>query len=159
MNTERSNSTLNTTPTPIDNVPLPNNVLTLQAMIRELLDALKKAQHEREGVQQRLDLLLRKLYGPKAERFNPEQPWLLPEMTAEIFVVWPQTCDVLESKRPSGSTRETAPPSRWNGSAKHRHHSHHLHPMLRLARNAVMMVTVVTMFFHPNLIPLMWTRR
>jgi transposase len=34
-------------------------------------------------VQQRLDLLLRKLYGPKAERFNPEQPWLLPEMATD----------------------------------------------------------------------------
>src|SRR5271156_4720005 len=83
MNTERSNSTLDTTPTPIADTPLPGDVLTLQAMIRELLDALKKAHHEREGVQQRLDLLLRKLYGPKAERFNPEQPWLLPEMTPE----------------------------------------------------------------------------
>ena len=49
-------------------------------MIRELLDALKKEQREREGVQQRLDLLLRKLYGPKAERFDPNQPWLLPEL-------------------------------------------------------------------------------
>jgi transposase len=83
MNMERSNSTLNTAPTAVADTPLPSDVLTLQAMIRELLDALKKAHHEREGVQQRLDLLLRKLYGPKAERFNPEQPWLLPEMTPE----------------------------------------------------------------------------
>jgi transposase len=83
MNTERSNSTLNTTPAPLDDAPLPSDVLTLQAMIRELLDALKKEQRERQGVQQRLDLLLRKLYGPKAERFNPEQPWLLPEMAID----------------------------------------------------------------------------
>ena len=48
MDTERSNSTLNTPPTAIDNAPLPSDVLTLQAMIRELLDALKKEQHERE---------------------------------------------------------------------------------------------------------------
>src|SRR5437588_9901509 len=82
MNTERSNSTLNTPSTPVDDALLPSDVLTLQAMIRELLDALKKEQREREGVQQRLDLLLRKLYGPKAERFNPEQPWLLPEMAS-----------------------------------------------------------------------------
>jgi transposase len=79
MNTERSNATLDT-PTRSDDAPLPDDVLTLQAMIRELLDALKKKQHECEGVQQRLDLLLRKLYGPKAERFDPNQPWLLPEM-------------------------------------------------------------------------------
>ena len=42
MNTERSNSTLNPTPTPLGDTPLPSDVLTLQAMIRELLDALKK---------------------------------------------------------------------------------------------------------------------
>jgi transposase len=49
-------------------------------MIVELLDALKKSQHECDGLQQRLDQLLRRLYGPKAERFDPNQPWLLPEL-------------------------------------------------------------------------------
>jgi transposase len=61
-------------------LPLPDDVAVLQAMIRELLEALQKTRHERDGVQERLDLLLRKLYGPKAERFDPNQPWLLPEM-------------------------------------------------------------------------------
>jgi transposase len=60
--------------------PLPSDIPTLQAMIRELLGALKKEQHEREGLQQRLDQLLLRLYGPKAERFDPNQPWLIPEM-------------------------------------------------------------------------------
>jgi transposase len=82
MNTERCHSTLDTTPIRSADT-LPDDVPTLQAMIRELLDALKKSRHECEGMQQRLDLLLRKLYGPKAERFNPEQPWLLPEMAAD----------------------------------------------------------------------------
>jgi transposase len=61
-------------------LPLPTDVAVLQAMIRELLEALQKTRHERDGVRERLDLLLRKLYGPKAERINPNQPWLLPEM-------------------------------------------------------------------------------
>src|SRR5882672_7377177 len=61
MNTERSNSTLNSTPTAVADTPLPSDVHTLHAMIRELIASLKKEQHEREGVQQRLDLLLRKL--------------------------------------------------------------------------------------------------
>src|SRR5271154_265441 len=91
MNTERSNSTLNTAPTPSDDTPPPSDVLTLQAMIRELLDALKKSQHECEGVQQRLDLLLRKLYGPKAERFDPQQPWLLPELAPDATLVAEET--------------------------------------------------------------------
>jgi transposase len=49
-------------------------------MIVELLDALKQSQHETDGLRFRLDQLLRRLYGPKAERFDPNQPWLLPEM-------------------------------------------------------------------------------
>ena len=65
---------------PITAVPLPSDVPTLQAMITELLDVLKKEQRERQGLQQRLDQLLRRLYGPKAERFDPNQPWLIPEM-------------------------------------------------------------------------------
>lgn len=65
-------------------VPLPDDVAVLHAMIRELLEVLQKTRHERDGVQERLDLLLRKLYGPKAERFDPNQPWLLPEMAPGV---------------------------------------------------------------------------
>jgi transposase len=65
-------------------VPLPDDVVVLQAMIRELIEALQKTRHERDGVQERLDLLLRRLYGPKAERFDPNQPWLLPEMAPGV---------------------------------------------------------------------------
>ena len=43
-------------------------------MIVELLEAIKNSEHERERLQQRLDQLLRRLYGPKAERFDPNQP-------------------------------------------------------------------------------------
>jgi transposase len=64
--------------------PLPDDVAVLKAMIRELLEVLQKTRHERDGVQERLDLLLRKLYGPKAERFDPNQPWLLPEMAPGV---------------------------------------------------------------------------
>ncbi len=60
--------------------PLPDDPAVLKRMIVELLAALKESQHEREGLRQRLDLLLRRLYGQKAERFDPNQPWLLPEM-------------------------------------------------------------------------------
>lgn len=61
--------------------PLPDDPVVLKRMIQELLDALQKEQREREGLQQRLDQLLRRLYGPKAERFDPNQPWLLPELS------------------------------------------------------------------------------
>jgi transposase len=59
---------------------LPDDPAVLKQMIRELLEALQKSEHAREGLQQRLDQLLRRLYGPKAERFDPHQPWLIAEM-------------------------------------------------------------------------------
>jgi transposase len=65
-------------PTP----PLPHDVPTLHALVHELLDALQQAQHERDGLQHRLDQLLRRLYGPKAERFDPNQPWLFADLMA-----------------------------------------------------------------------------
>lgn len=58
---------------------LPEEVPVLQQMIRELLVTLAQTQHERDGLQARLDLLLRKLYGPKSERFDPNQPALFPD--------------------------------------------------------------------------------
>ena len=80
MSTERSNSILLSPPTRIDDLTLPDDLQLCHAMIRELIVALHKTQHDYTGVRERLDLLLRKLYGPKAERFDPNQPWLLPDM-------------------------------------------------------------------------------
>jgi transposase len=74
---ERAATSPSPGPTTVEESPLlPDDPAVLKRMILELLDALKKEQHEREGLQQRLDLLLRRLYGPKAERFDPNQPWL-----------------------------------------------------------------------------------
>ena len=103
MNTERSNSTLDPTATSIDDLPLPSDIPTLQAMIRELLVVLKNEKHEREGLQQRLDLLLRKLYGPKAERFDPNQPWLLPEMAPSA---WPPMPSRRRTSRTQAKSRQ-----------------------------------------------------
>lgn len=61
-------------------VPLPDDPETLKAMIRELLVALHDKDRKLEGVQQRLDQLLRRLYGPKSERFRPDQPGLFDDL-------------------------------------------------------------------------------
>ena len=108
MNTERFHSTA-------DLPPLPNDVATLHAMIRELLDAIKKEQHEREGVQQRLDLLLRKLYGPKAERFNPDQPWLLPELALGAA---PNQEPTPTEEHPSEESPSNGTPTKRNGGGR-----------------------------------------
>ena len=40
---------------------------------------LRQTRHENEQLQHRLDLLLRRLYGPRTERFDPNQPLLIPD--------------------------------------------------------------------------------
>jgi transposase len=69
--------------------PLPGEVAVLQHMMRELLATLRDTQHERDGLQQRLDLLLRKLYGPKAERLDPNQLLLFAEPLAAADTTLP----------------------------------------------------------------------
>jgi transposase len=56
--------------------PLPDDLSACQVMIRQLLEVLKDTRHELAGVRHRLDLLLKRVYGPKAERFDPNQPTL-----------------------------------------------------------------------------------
>jgi transposase len=51
----------------------------LQQMILELLAMLRQTRRENEQLQHRLDLLLRRLYGPRTERFDPDQPLLFPD--------------------------------------------------------------------------------
>jgi transposase len=102
------------TPSP-DGLPLPDDVTALKAMIRELLATLQQAKDERDGLQQRLDLLLRKLYGPKAERFDPNQPWLLPEMaptaaTSDVPVTSADDATAATAKTPAkGHGRKPLP--------------------------------------------------
>jgi transposase len=51
-------------------------------MIVELLATLKDTQRHNEHLRHRLDQLLRRLYGPRAEKFDPNQPWLFPELSS-----------------------------------------------------------------------------
>jgi transposase len=58
---------------------LPDDLVILRQMVHELLDALRQTRRENEQLQHRLDLLLRRLYGPRTERFDPNQPLLVPD--------------------------------------------------------------------------------
>ena len=66
-------------PLPDATASLPDDPVILQQMVRELLDVLRQTRHENEQLQHRLDLLLRRLYGPRTERFDPNQPLLIPD--------------------------------------------------------------------------------
>jgi transposase len=61
---------------------LPDDVDTLKRMVLELLASLHEHQRDNEALRHRLDLLLRRLYGPRGERFNPDQRLLFAEMAA-----------------------------------------------------------------------------
>jgi transposase len=92
---------------------LPDDPVVLQRMIHELLATLKDTRHELDGVRHRLDLLLKRLYGPKAERFDPNQPTLfdgcpLPPPTPEPT---PPPADAATTPRPhkKGHGRQALP--------------------------------------------------
>jgi transposase len=61
---------------------LPEDIAVCHRMIQELLARLHSQDHELEHVRHRLDQLLRRLYGPRAERYDPNQPVLFGELTA-----------------------------------------------------------------------------
>jgi transposase len=67
---------------PTDADHLPDDVATLKGMILELLASLHDRDRNIEGLQHRIHLLLHRLYGPRGERFDPNQLLLFVEMVA-----------------------------------------------------------------------------
>src|SRR5215470_14977685 len=65
---------------PTDAEHLPDDVATLKRMILELLASLYDRDRNIEGLQHRIHLLLHRLYGPRGERFDPNQLLLFVEM-------------------------------------------------------------------------------
>ncbi len=67
---------------PTDAKHLPDDVATLKGMVLELLASLHDRDRNIEGLQHRIHLLLHRLYGPRGERFDPNQLLLFVEMVA-----------------------------------------------------------------------------
>jgi transposase len=61
---------------------LPDDVGTLKRMVLELLASLHERDCDIEGYRHRINLLLRRLYGPCGERIDPHQLLLFAEMAA-----------------------------------------------------------------------------
>lgn len=64
---------------PLDPSALPDDPAILKQMIAELLRELRRTRRDQAEVQQRLDALLRRLYGPRPEPSHPDQPLLFAE--------------------------------------------------------------------------------
>ena len=63
-----------------DPTSLPDDVTLLKAMIQELHQAQQLSQRTISGLQQQLEQLLRRLYGPRGEKFDPQAFALFPEL-------------------------------------------------------------------------------
>jgi transposase len=67
---------------PIPAEHLPDDPATLKRMVMELLGSLHEQRRDNEALRHRLQLLLRRLYGPRGERFDPHQQLLFAEPAA-----------------------------------------------------------------------------
>ena len=61
---------------------LPQDVAVLHGLIRELLAAIQDERRRNEQLTHRLDLLLKRVYGPRADRLDPGQLSLFDEPPA-----------------------------------------------------------------------------
>jgi transposase len=77
-------STDNANEKPVSPESLPDDPVVLKQMIAELLESLKASRLDAEQLQHRLDVLLRKMFGQRAERYDPHQPMLFAELAAAL---------------------------------------------------------------------------
>jgi transposase len=89
--------------------PLPDDIESAHRLIRELLASLHQQTHLNEKLQHQLELLLRRLYGKKSEKLDPDQLLLF-------------GCEIIEANRsqpdpePESTTpRPAKPPSPGHG--------------------------------------------
>src|SRR5262245_21276755 len=62
---------------------LPTDVAVLHGMIRELLASCRSDQKRIAHLEHQLDQLLKRLYGPRADKVHPDQPVLFAEPTVD----------------------------------------------------------------------------
>src|SRR5206468_765614 len=94
-----------------DPAHLPDDPAFLKAMLAEVLAALRASRQEGERLRERLDQLLRRLYGPRSERLHPDQLLLFAEPPAGGEVTPPPPADAGEAAKPrrKGHGRQQLP--------------------------------------------------
>ncbi|MHB1421640.1 MAG: DUF4276 family protein [Gemmataceae bacterium] len=93
-------ATEHTSTTPTSSEKLPDDVATLQDMVRELLASLRLQQHNYEALRHQLDLLLRRLYGPRTERFDPSQLLLFDQTASPADTTAPPPDEATDASAP-----------------------------------------------------------
>src|SRR6185312_14689950 len=103
--------------TPLDaDPPLPDDLEAAHRLIRELLATLREQTHLNANLQHQLEQLLRRLYGKKSEKLDPNQLLLFAreilEAGAAEIATTPEPAAASPSKRPvQGHGRKPLPAS------------------------------------------------
>jgi transposase len=81
---------------------LPDDPGELKELVLELLDTLAEERRDHAALRHRLDLLLRRIYGPRTEHFDPNQPLLFetPETEATTEATPESTAATEPTSRP-----------------------------------------------------------
>jgi len=87
---------------------LPDDPAVLQGMVRELLSTNRGQQRRIEHLEHRLDLLLKRVYGPRADTLNPDQPSLFGDPPPEVPSP-PPVAEPTPRPRPKGHGRRPLP--------------------------------------------------
>jgi transposase len=85
---------------------LPNDVDLLKHMVLELLLTVRQDRGDKQDLQHRIDLLLRRIYGSRNERFDPTQPLLFDAQTIT------QADATTASADPTEAATDNTPPRR-----------------------------------------------
>src|SRR5882672_7351606 len=89
---------------------LPTEVALCHGMIRELLTSNRQLRHRQEQLEHQLDQLLKRLYGPRADKVHPDQPLLFDEPAAEPAPTQPIPEPIIITKTVQpGHGRKTLP--------------------------------------------------
>src|SRR5207302_1696938 len=98
-------------PPPLTATLLPDDVATLQRLVLELLASLQQHQRDNESLRHRLDLLLRRLYGPRSERLDPNQLLLFAALAAAAAAAARSAAEESTMRTaPEPEPQEAAPP-------------------------------------------------
>jgi len=89
---------------------LPTDVAVLQGMVRELLATTRQQRRSIEHLEHKLDQLLRRLYGPRADQVHPDQPLLFDEPPPEPQLVFVEPLrESQAATKPRGHGRKALP--------------------------------------------------
>jgi transposase len=88
---------------------LPTDVAVLHGMIRELLASHTASQKRIGHLEHQLDQLLKRLYGPRADKIHPDQGILFDEPPAPVAIVEQSVSSPGESKPKPGHGRKALP--------------------------------------------------